>query len=396
MAGFHTTTCRFGSVITLLAVAAFAPASRAQWTVVNLHPAGASSSWVHGVDGDQQVGMAELGGARAGVWTGTAASWANWGGGAWSYISGVGDGQQVGNRNVNSYAHAALWTGSALSWVDLNPAIAAHSEAYDADSGQQVGYAAGLQGGYFASLWTGSASSWVNLNPPAAAGELVISAAYGVDAGQQVGYVWRAGVGHASLWTGTAASWADLNPAGVMESTAYGIGDGQQVGWTGPEEGSHAALWSGTAASWVDLHPAGSTVSKAYDVDGGQQVGSAKIGGVERASLWTGTAASWVDLHALLPASFSMSRASGIHRNAERTIVVGEGDNNGRREALMWVGPGLCYPDCDSTGTLNVNDYICFQTKFALGEPYADCDGNGVLNVNDYICFQTKFALGCP
>jgi hypothetical protein len=56
---------------------------------------------------------------------------------------------------------------------------------------------------------------------------------------------------------------------------------------------------------------------------------------------------------------------------------------------------GGCYPDCDGNGTLNVNDYICFQTKFALGDPYADCDNNGVRNVNDYICFQTKFALGC-
>ncbi len=56
---------------------------------------------------------------------------------------------------------------------------------------------------------------------------------------------------------------------------------------------------------------------------------------------------------------------------------------------------GGCYPDCDGNSTLNVNDYICFQTKFALGDPYADCDNNGVRNVNDYICFQTKFALGC-
>ncbi len=57
--------------------------------------------------------------------------------------------------------------------------------------------------------------------------------------------------------------------------------------------------------------------------------------------------------------------------------------------------PPGCYADCTGDGSLNVNDYICFQTKFALGDPYADCDANGVRNVNDYICFQTKFALGC-
>ncbi len=66
----------------------------------------------------------------------------------------------------------------------------------------------------------------------------------------------------------------------------------------------------------------------------------------------------------------------------------------GRAMELEGLGP--CYPDCDGSGTLNVNDYICFQTKFALADPYADCDQNGVRNVNDFICFQTAFALGCP
>ncbi len=56
---------------------------------------------------------------------------------------------------------------------------------------------------------------------------------------------------------------------------------------------------------------------------------------------------------------------------------------------------GGCYPDCDGNGTLNVQDYVCFQTRFATSAPYADCDGNGQFNVQDYVCFQTKFALGC-
>ncbi len=55
-----------------------------------------------------------------------------------------------------------------------------------------------------------------------------------------------------------------------------------------------------------------------------------------------------------------------------------------------------CQPDCDGSGQLSVNDYICFQTAFALGQAYADCDGNGARDVNDYICFQTSFALACP
>ncbi len=63
----------------------------------------------------------------------------------------------------------------------------------------------------------------------------------------------------------------------------------------------------------------------------------------------------------------------------------------------FWSGLGAgCYADCDGSSTLTINDFICFQTRFALGNPYADCDGSGTLNVNDYICFQTKFSLGCP
>jgi hypothetical protein len=63
--------------------------------------------------------------------------------------------------------------------------------------------------------------------------------------------------------------------------------------------------------------------------------------------------------------------------------------------------PGIpdCYANCDgSTGSpaLNVNDFICFQSRFARGDGYADCDHSGTLNVNDFICFQGAFAAGCP
>ncbi len=54
-----------------------------------------------------------------------------------------------------------------------------------------------------------------------------------------------------------------------------------------------------------------------------------------------------------------------------------------------------CFSDCDGNGALNIQDFICFQTKFALGNPEADCDENGTLNIQDFICFQTRFSLGC-
>jgi hypothetical protein len=55
-----------------------------------------------------------------------------------------------------------------------------------------------------------------------------------------------------------------------------------------------------------------------------------------------------------------------------------------------------CYADCDQSGSLNVNDFVCFQSRFAGANSYADCDQSGTLNVNDFVCFQARFAAGCP
>jgi hypothetical protein len=57
--------------------------------------------------------------------------------------------------------------------------------------------------------------------------------------------------------------------------------------------------------------------------------------------------------------------------------------------------PPACYPDCDGSLGLDVNDFICFQTFYAIGDLYADCDASGGLDIDDFICYQTLFALGC-
>ncbi|MFG0283480.1 MAG: hypothetical protein ACF8R7_03575 [Phycisphaerales bacterium JB039] len=55
----------------------------------------------------------------------------------------------------------------------------------------------------------------------------------------------------------------------------------------------------------------------------------------------------------------------------------------------------VCYPDCDSSGALDLFDFLCFQNAFALGDPYADCDATGALDFFDFLCFQNLFAHGC-
>jgi hypothetical protein len=65
--------------------------------------------------------------------------------------------------------------------------------------------------------------------------------------------------------------------------------------------------------------------------------------------------------------------------------------------ATIWLVPKhpVCDPDCDLDGLLTIDDFVCFQTLFAVGDPKADCDADGVLNIDDFICFQTAFAIGC-
>jgi hypothetical protein len=77
-------------------------------------------------------------------------------------------------------------------------------------------------------------------------------------------------------------------------------------------------------------------------------------------------------------------------------------DSVGDWMTLRLTAAASCYANCDGstvTPTLNINDFICFQQKFAAGDSYANCDASTaapVLNINDFICFQQKFAAGCP
>ena len=75
----------------------------------------------------------------------------------------------------------------------------------------------------------------------------------------------------------------------------------------------------------------------------------------------------------------------------------------GSAGSVCWMhAPAPCYANCDcaaASPVLNVNDFVCFQSRFAAGDPYANCDGSTVaptLNVNDFICFQALVAAGCP
>ena len=102
------------------------------------------------------------------------------------------------------------------------------------------------------------------------------------------------------------------------------------------------------------------------------------------------------DLTTGLPAEFVLRRASRIN---DQGWIVGYGQGGGgfsKGFVLKPIESAPCYPDCNADGALNLADFGCFQTRFALGDERADCNADGVLNLSDFGCFQTKFALGCP
>jgi len=55
-----------------------------------------------------------------------------------------------------------------------------------------------------------------------------------------------------------------------------------------------------------------------------------------------------------------------------------------------------CYPDCDTSGALDILDFLCFQDAFVTMNPYADCDNSTTFDIFDFLCFQDAFIQGCP
>jgi uncharacterized membrane protein len=135
-------------------------------------------------------------------------------------------------------------------------------------------------------------------------------------------------------------------------------------------------------------------------IAGYEQVAQGILGA--KAVFWDAPFTAAQDLTARLQSSgvqveFPLRQALEI--NADGTVLAGRGFDPVSLFQPMWIatlsdGPS-CFADCDGSGGLTIDDFICFQTNYALGDPAADCDASGQLNIDDFICFQTGFALGC-
>ncbi len=75
----------------------------------------------------------------------------------------------------------------------------------------------------------------------------------------------------------------------------------------------------------------------------------------------------------LLVANISANKVMGFDRTTGAftgTFVFnsnGAGLGNGRSVLMVPQGVSNCYPDCDQNGVLDIDDFICFQTFYAIG-----------------------------
>jgi hypothetical protein len=182
-------------------------------------------------------------------------------------------------------------------------------------------------------------------------------------------------------------NWRDANGAaqGVRNRTTFLSGYiwGENIGWVNVGNGSPIN---------------GVSYSNATGADFGVNIGT---GGALSGYAW-GENVGWINFSG--GAMASPPQPARLDAAARRFRGYAWGENIGwinldSAEAGKFVGlVASCYANCDgSTGAspLNVNDFVCFQSRFAAGDPYADCDHSGALNVNDFVCFQGQFAAGC-
>jgi len=425
---------RLRCVLTLLPAAALTPGAAAQWTMINLHPAGASSSYANKVHEGRIGGYGYFSNpARqsAGMWNSLApASWVELAPPpststiSWVFDVGGAGGEQQGGQFVlpggGSDSRACWWSGTAASFTDLHPTAGGFisSGVLGVTQGQQWGWVRGADYLPRATVWSGTAASRTDLHPPGAASSLL----YASDGARQAGFITLINGGNipkAAIWFGTAATCYYLHPVGAYSSTFHALDGSQLVGFyivgasVNAERALICTLMNDGSVVADTLHPAGADASIVYDVHGGVQVGSAITNNLARACVWFGTAASREDPLPNLPLGTTQSEARGVYTTPTTITVVGFINNaQGRWNAVAWTKPNTpapCSPaDMGSAGGtpgpdghLDNNDFVVFIDRFFTQNPAADIGAtgglpghDGVFDNNDFVVFVDQFFAG--
>jgi probable HAF family extracellular repeat protein len=320
------------------------------------------------------------------------------------------NGQTVGSsHDAAGHDRAVRWQRDGLGvWQisDLGTLGGATAFANKiSDNGLVVGYAARSAGAAHAFLY--SAGSMADLGALTYPATLGYSEAVGVNNdGHVVGYAYAPlwGPDHAWYYDGRQT---DITPPGQFSFArgeainASGMAAGITILPGGQSTGFEAATWT-QAGGWVEIGVVqGLSESEAYGInDGGDVVGRSFDLPTNVYKGFVYRSGQMIDLGAQAPSGTPIVEALTINNSG--WIAANATNDFQTIEAYILRPAASCYANCDgstSTPVLNVNDFVCFQTQFAAGDPTANCDGSTaapVLNVSDFVCFQARFAAGCP
>ncbi|MDQ2986040.1 MAG: hypothetical protein M3R13_04885 [Armatimonadota bacterium] len=240
-------------------------------------------------------------------------------------------GVQGGWAKLNGYARAGIWTGTSASWIDLHPAKATESTIQDMHDGWAAGYTGEYDVSSRAHAWFGTTQQ-LDLHPVSAE----TSVADATFAGRHGGS-YNAGSGNrACIFDVDPKSITTVHPPQALQSAIRGMYEEVQVGWVELEPNRRrAAMWSGSAASWIDLHPGPfQETSVAYSAIDGIQVGKYR----DQAAVWNGSAQSHEGLHGFLDPSYVKSDAWTVSRQGDRMIVGGDAwTSSNILEPFLWI-----------------------------------------------------------
>lgn len=89
---------------------------------------------------------------------------------------------------------------------------------------------------------------------------------------------------------------------------------------------------------------------------------------------------------------------SAVTMASDSALYVGGRFTEFGGASIMNFATQVCPPcpaDCDSSGALDIFDYLCYINAFAAADLTADCDGSGELDLFDFACFANSFDQGC-
>ncbi len=204
---------------------------------------------------------------EAGYWVGNSFNSLHPGGNyTYSVARGLDGNQQVGYADLGGEQHAMVWHGNAISWTDLHPNGYLQSWASSVYEHVQVG-AALDQSGSRAAMWHDTANSFVDLH----LGGYVDSAATDIDRDVIVGYATAySNVQQAVIWDANTGVATVVHPWYATESVLNGVYDGLAVGEVSDASGEYyATIWFLDGMFTLDLAqfmPSGYSFSAAFSV----------------------------------------------------------------------------------------------------------------------------------